>query len=104
MLAPKEDKLSSNNFINSLILFLSFEDLKAESLLMRLDLAGFSVSSGSACSSGKVKASHVLKAMNINESMQKGAIRVSLGWGSSKEQVESFISFFENIFNKKVKE
>ena len=82
----------------------SFEDFKAESLLMRLDLAGFSVSSGSACSSGKVKESHVLKAMNISQSMQKGAIRVSLGWGSSKEQVESFISFFENIFNKKVKE
>ena len=82
----------------------SFTEFKAESLLMKLDLAGFSVSSGSACSSGKVKERHVLKAMNISESMQKGAIRVSLGWGSNKEQVENLINFFENTFSRKTKE
>ena len=69
-------------------------EFKAESLLMRLDLAGFSVSSGSACSSGKVKARHVLKAMNIGESMQKGAIRVSLGWGSKQRTSRKFNKFF----------
>ena len=55
-------------------------------------------------SSGKVKERHVLKAMNIGESMQKGAIRVSLGWGSNKEQVENLINFFENTFSRKTKE
>ena len=72
--------------------------------LMKLDLAGFSVSSGSACSSGKVKESHVLKAMNISQNMREGAIRVSLGWGSNKEEVKNFISFFENLLNKTAKE
>jgi cysteine desulfurase len=71
---------------------------------MKLDLAGFSVSSGSACNSGKVKESHVLKAMNVDDNMQEGAIRVSLGWGSNKKEVMNFISFFENIFNKTAKE
>jgi len=82
----------------------SFSELRAETLLMKLDLAGFSVSSGSACNSGKVKESHVLKAMNVDENIQEGAIRVSLGWGSNKKEVKNFISFFENIFNKTAKE
>jgi len=82
----------------------SFSDITSEILLMKLDLAGFSVSSGSACSSGKVKESHVLKAMNISQNMREGAIRVSLGWGSNKEEVKNFISFFENLFNKTAKE
>ena len=42
--------------------------------------------------------------MNVDENMQEGAIRVSLGWGSNKKEVKNFISFFENIFNKTAKE
>lgn len=56
--------------------------VKAETLLMALDLAGVSVSSGSACSSGKVGASHVLAAMGVSASATTGAIRLSLGWSS----------------------
>jgi cysteine desulfurase len=62
----------------------------AETLLMRLDLEGVAVSSGSACSSGKVGPSHVLAAMDIPAGLAAGAIRVSLGWASSEADVEGF--------------
>lgn len=61
--------------------------MNAQTLLMALDLAGVAVSSGSACSSGKVRESHVLAAM---EAQEKEALRVSLGWSSRKEDVEEF--------------
>ena len=64
--------------------------LKAETLLMQLDLAGFAVSAGAACSSGKVARSHVLAAMGVEEVLSTGAIRVSLGWSSTEEEVEMF--------------
>ncbi|PPD41352.1 MAG: cysteine desulfurase [Methylocystis sp.] len=62
-------------------------DIPAHTLLMSLDLSGVSVSSGSACSSGKVRESHVLAAMGAEE---KEALRVSLGWTTRKEHVEEF--------------
>lgn len=62
----------------------------AEVLLMALDLEGVAVSSGSACSSGKVKRSHVLEAMGVPPALAEGAIRVSLGWNSEEDDVERF--------------
>lgn len=56
---------------------------------MALDLEGFAVSAGSACSSGKVNSSHVLQAMGEEEGIN--AIRVSLGAIHSKENIDSFI-------------
>ncbi len=64
---------------------------KAETLVIGLDLAGLAVSSGSACSSGKVEASHVLSAMGVTQEIAQGAIRVSLGWATEAEHVERFI-------------
>lgn len=64
---------------------------KAETLVIGLDLAGLAISSGSACSSGKVEASHVLSAMGVKEEIAQGAIRVSLGWGTERAHVERFI-------------
>ncbi|GLI93266.1 cysteine desulfurase family protein [Methylocystis echinoides] len=61
--------------------------LPAHTLLMALDLAGVAVSSGSACSSGKVRESHVLAAMGAKE---KEALRVSLGWSTRDDDVEQF--------------
>ena len=84
--------------------FFAFPDINADTLLMKLDLAGYSVSSGSACSSGKVKKSHVLEAMNIDDKIVSNAIRVSLGWATKKNHITSFINFFENSFNKSVLE
>ncbi|WP_309643741.1 cysteine desulfurase family protein [Phenylobacterium sp.] len=57
--------------------------------VMKLDLAGFMVSAGSACSSGKVKASHVLSAMGLGE-LAECAIRVSGGWGTTKDDWAAF--------------
>lgn len=62
-------------------------DIPAHTLLMALDLAGVAVSSGSACSSGKVRESHVLAAMGAPE---KEALRASLGWSTRQEDVEQF--------------
>jgi cysteine desulfurase len=60
--------------------------LSAEKLVMALDLAGLSVSSGAACSSGKVTNSHVLAAMNVPHDLAQGAIRVSFGWNSDLDR------------------
>src|SRR3546814_6315328 len=55
-------------------------------------LAGVSVSAGSACSSGKVAASHVLRAMGVGEAACRSAIRVSLGWSTTAAEVDRFIA------------
>ena len=70
----------------------SAQGLNAETLLMQLDLAGFAVSAGSACSSGKVTPSHVLAAMNVGTGLASGAIRVSLGQSSTEADIERFAS------------
>ena len=64
--------------------------LGAETQVMALDLAGFAVSAGSACSSGKVQASHVLRAMGVDERLAACAIRVSLGMGTAKTDIDAF--------------
>jgi cysteine desulfurase len=66
--------------------------LPAATLLMRLDLEGVAVSSGSACSSGKVGPSHVLAAMGVAPGLAAGALRLSLGWASGPADVEAFAS------------
>jgi cysteine desulfurase len=64
--------------------------LTAELQLMALDLAGFAISSGAACSSGKVGHSHVLEAMGLPARLLDKAVRVSLGWASREEDVQAF--------------
>lgn len=61
---------------------LALEGFKGETQVMAMDLAGFSVSSGSACSSGKVKSSAVLAAMGVEDSLRSCALRVSFGYNS----------------------
>jgi cysteine desulfurase len=63
----------------------------SETQVMALDLAGVAVSAGSACSSGKVKASHVLAAMGLSADEAGAAIRVSLGWASAPADVDRFV-------------
>ena len=64
----------------------------AETQVMALDLAGVAVSSGSACSSGKVRTSHVLGAMGVAPDAAGCAIRVSLGWDSTESDVDGFLA------------
>jgi cysteine desulfurase len=69
--------------------------IEAQVLLMSLDIEGVAVSSGSACSSGKVKRSHVLEAMGVPLALAQGAIRVSLGWTTREEDLDLFGRVFE---------
>ena len=71
--------------------------VKAETLVIGLDLAGFAVSSGSACSSGKVEASHVLAAMGVAPELAEGAIRVSLGFGTRNTDIQAFLEVWSNL-------
>ena len=73
------------------------EEMPAETLLIALDLAGVAVSSGAACSSGKVAPSHVLAAMGVPESLARCAIRVSLGWQSAREDLDLFASAWRSV-------
>ncbi|MCT8974449.1 cysteine desulfurase family protein [Microbaculum marinisediminis] len=77
------------------------EGISAETAMISLDLDGVCVSSGSACSSGKVGASHVLSAMGVSPDLASGAIRVSLGWSSEKSDVESFIKAWRRVQDKR---
>ena len=71
--------------------------MSAETLLMNFDLEGIAVSSGSACSSGKVAASHVLGAMGVSPELSKSAIRISLGWNTTDANINHFISAWRKI-------
>ena len=71
--------------------------MRAETALILFDLEGVAVSSGSACSSGKVKRSHVLEAMGVEPALAAGAIRVSFGWNSTQSDVNRFIAACERL-------
>jgi cysteine desulfurase len=71
--------------------------VKAETALIALDLDGVAVSSGSACSSGKVAASHVLQAMGFAPDLARGAIRVSLGYSTAESDVERFLTAWNKL-------
>lgn len=68
--------------------------------MMALDLMGLSVSSGSACSSGKVGASHVLAAMGVSKELANCALRVSFGWNSTMADAEAFLAGFETLLSR----
>lgn len=66
-------------------------------MLVQLDLAGIAVSAGSACSSGKAKASHVLEAMGVDPELSAGYLRVSFGPDTSEAEVDAFLAEFGRL-------
>ena len=76
---------------------LAVPGVKAETLVIGLDLAGVAVSAGSACSSGKVEASHVLSAMGVSDELARGAIRVSLGFATRRADIDNFLKAFGEL-------
>ena len=70
----------------------TFPGCEGDSLLFLLDVAGFSVSTGSACQAGVPEASHVLLAMGLDEPTARGALRISLGESTTAEEVEKFVA------------
>jgi cysteine desulfurase len=71
--------------------------MKAETAIIAFDLNGIAVSSGSACSSGKVQPSQVLAAMGVELSLAQGAVRVSLGWSTSDREVENLLDALTKV-------
>jgi cysteine desulfurase len=79
---------------------ISFDRIEAESLLIALDLEGVAVSTGSACSSGTLEPSHVLKAMNLSSHRAQNSIRFSLGASNTEEQIDHVIEILPRIVMK----
>ncbi len=77
---------------------------KAETAVIALDLEGFAVSSGAACSSGKVKPSHVLAAMGAAPELARGGIRVSLGWSTTEADIDRFLNAWIKVASALLKE
>jgi cysteine desulfurase len=71
--------------------------LKAETAVIGFDLAGIAVSSGSACSSGKVQPSHVLEAMGFGPELAEGAVRLSLGWSTEDADVDCCLEAWRKL-------
>ena len=74
--------------------------LKNAVAMMGLDLKGISVSSGSACSSGKVGPSHVLRAMGVVADLGDCAMRLSVGWNSTEADIEAFLEGFSEVLGR----
>jgi cysteine desulfurase len=79
---------------------ISFDGVEAESLLIALDLEGFAVSTGSACSSGTLEPSHVLRAMNLPSHRTQNSIRFSLGAGNTEAQIDALIAKLPTVVGK----
>ncbi|MDD9332487.1 MAG: aminotransferase class V-fold PLP-dependent enzyme, partial [Bartonella sp.] len=79
--------------------YFTVQGMKAEIMQIGFDLAGFSVSAGSACSSGKVKQSKVLEAMGYQ--ISNGAIRVSTGRCTTSKDIDDFLLIFSQIIGNK---
>jgi cysteine desulfurase len=73
--------------------------LKAETAVIGFDLEGIAVSSGSACSSGKVQPSHVLSAMGYDATVAQGAVRLSLGWSTTLEDINRALEAWRKLGN-----
>ena len=79
---------------------LRFDGVSSDSLLIRLDIEGYAVSAGSACSAGAVEPSHVLSAMGLSDTEAKSAIRITVGRYTKAEELHDFL----NILQKSVRE
>lgn len=73
--------------------------LKAETAVIGFDLEGVAVSSGSACSSGKVQPSHVLSAMGYDPTVAQGAVRLSLGWSTEPDDINRALEAWRKLGN-----
>jgi cysteine desulfurase len=79
---------------------ISFNRVEAESLLIALDLEGVAVSTGSACSSGTLEPSHVLRAMGFPSHRTQNSLRFSLGLYSSEEEVDRVVELMPPVVEK----
>jgi len=74
--------------------------IAAEIAVIALDLDGVMVSSGAACSSGKVKPSHVLQAMGVSEDIARSALRISFGWNSTDADADAALASLHKLVSR----
>jgi cysteine desulfurase len=72
----------------------------SETQVMSMDLAGVAVSAGAACSSGKVKASHVLRAMGYGKDVAGSALRISLGWNTEAGDIKRCVDAWHELYRR----
>jgi cysteine desulfurase len=77
--------------------------IKAETAIIAFDLNGIALSSGAACSSGRVQASHVLAAMGVEPDLARGALRISLGWTTTEADVETLLNAWKTVISSLLK-
>ena len=87
-----------NGFIN-----ITFHDIDGQVLLMNLDMNGFAISFGSACSSGSTKAAHAVLEIGIDEKNAKNTVRISIGKFINKQNIIALVDTINNIINEKMK-
>src|ERR1700685_414286 len=75
----------------------ALQGMKAETAVISFDLEGIAVSSGAACSSGKVQPSHVLAAMGVSPALTRGAVRLSRGWTTTETDIERFLGAWRKL-------
>ena len=75
----------------------SFSGIESEALVLRMDLAGVSVSGGSACTSGSMEPSHVLQAIGLKDGMLRGGVRMTLGRGTTQDEIEKTAQLLSEI-------
>lgn len=81
-------------------LSIAMRNVRNETQVMALDLAGVAVSSGSACSSGKVKSSHVLRAMNYGDDIAGCVLRISLGWNTKPTDIDRCVETWRAVYER----
>ena len=79
---------------------ISFENIEGESLLIFLDLKGICASSGSACSSGSLEPSHVLRAIGLPRDIAKGSLRITIGKYNTKEEIDYLVDTLVETVNR----
>lgn len=92
LLAPGAERLPNT-------VMAAVQGVEAETLLMALDRAGYAVSSGSACHTGKTEPSHVLRAMGVPDALALGSIRISLGKDSTETDVDGFLAALDQALD-----
>lgn len=78
----------------------SFPGVPGETLVIALDLAGIAASTGSACASGAVEPSHVLRAMGLDEAGARGAVRFSMGWSTQPQDVDRLLGVLPDLLSR----
>jgi cysteine desulfurase len=79
---------------------LVLDGVDGETLLMSLDVKGFAVSTGAACSSGSPEPSPILLAMGLSREQAQSSLRVSLGWTTTREEIEEFVSTLQQVIER----